>query len=83
MTDIKGHGILLMEFSIKLKEKSFPIFFKNVENIITNLSVTTNKFSTFFTNIGQNLSRKIKMAKNKNIHNYLTQSLNHNFNFKL
>ncbi len=36
------------------------------DNIITDQSVITNKFNTFFTNIGVNLSRKIKMPINKN-----------------
>ncbi len=81
--DIRGTWKTINGILNKTKrKKSFPLFFKDGENITTDPSVITNKFNTFFTNIGLNLSSKIIMPQNKNFHNYLTQNINHNFQFQ-
>ncbi len=60
------------------RKKNFPNFVKDNENIIYDKNVITNKFNTFFANIGLSLSEKINMPQSKIIHHYLTH--NHNKN---
>jgi hypothetical protein len=81
--DIRGTWKTINAILNKTKRKSlFPQFFRDGDHITTNQSVITNKFNTFFTNIGPNLSRQIKMPKNKSFRNYLTHNHNHNFQFQ-
>ncbi len=64
------------------RKRSFPLFFRDGDNITTDQSVITNKFNAFFTNIGLNLSCKIKMPSNKYFPNYVTENYNLNFQFQ-
>ncbi len=65
------------------RKKNFPTFFKDNENIIHDKNVITNKFNTYFANIGLSLSEKINMPQNKTFHHYLTHNHNKNtFNFQ-
>ncbi len=81
--DIRGTWKIINGIVNKRKRKrSFPFFFRDGDNITTDQSVITNKFNAFFTNIGLDLSSKIKMPQNKYFHNYLTQNYNHTFHFQ-
>ncbi len=81
--DIRGTWKTINGILNKTKRKrSFPLFFRDGDNITTDQSVITNKFNTFFTNISLDLFCKIKMPQNKYFHNYLTQNYNHTFNFQ-
>ncbi len=52
------------------------------ENIVYEKNVITNKFNEYFTNIGPNLSNKIKPLRNKSFHQYLSQKYTDKFNFQ-
>ncbi len=57
--DIRGTWKTINDILNKIKRnKSFPHCFKGGEIISTNKSIITNKFNSFFTNIGLNLSAK-------------------------
>ncbi len=78
--DIWGTWKTINDILNKIKhKKSFP---HGGEIISTNKSIITNKFNSFFTNIGLNLSAKINMPRNKNFQNYLTHKYNDNFHFQ-
>ncbi len=83
--DIRGTWKTINGILIKTKRKrSFLFFFKDGKNITTDPSVITNKFNTFFTNIGQNICSKIKMSKNKKkLPQLLNTKCNHNFHFQI
>ncbi len=81
--DIRGTWKTINDILNKTKrKKAFSQFFRDGENMITNKYVIVNKFNTFFTNIGPNLSKLIKSPSNKNFRNYLTQNFNINFSFQ-
>ncbi len=73
-----------MEILNKTKRtKNFSTLFKDNENIIHDKNVITNKFNTFFANIGLRLSDKINMPQNKTYHHYLTHNhIKNTFNFQ-
>ncbi len=45
------------------RKKSFPLFFKDGDNIVTNKELIANKFNSFFSNIGTTLSQQTKSPK--------------------
>ncbi len=56
--------------------------FKDGTNIITGKLQISNTFNAFFTNIGTNLAKQIKLPQNKSFKHYLTRILNpHTFEF--
>ncbi len=65
--DIRGTWKTISDILNKRKRKrSFPQFFRDGVNIITNKLAIANKFNMFFfTNIGPNLSNLIKIPNNK------------------
>jgi len=81
--DIRGTWKIIGGILNKTKrKKNFPHFFKDGENKIYDKNVITNKFNTFFANIGNNLSSQITMPINKTFQNYLTCKYTHNFQFQ-
>ncbi len=90
---IPGHMILCKIISLEninktpklnttKRKKNFPCYLKNSENILYDKRVITNKFNQFYTNIGHNLSKNIKMPRNKTFQNYLKHKYNNNVQFK-
>ncbi len=53
------------------RQKSFPCFFKDGNNIISNKMNIANKFNSFFINVGKNLNNAINMPHNKSFNDYL------------
>ena len=81
--DIRGTWKTINGILNKTKKKrNFPLFFKDGDNIIHDKQTITNKFNTFFSNIGPNLSAQINMPMNKTFHSYLTGIHNNTFQFK-
>ncbi len=47
------------------RKKSFPCFFRDCNNIISNKMNIANKFNSFFTNVGKNLNNAISLPHDK------------------
>ncbi len=74
--DIRGTWKIINEILSRTKrKKSFPLFFKDGDNIVTNKELIANKFNSFLTNIGTTLSQQIKSHKNKSFKSYLTKKI--------
>lgn len=81
--DIRGTWKTINDILNKTKKKrSFPQFFRDGQNVITNKLIIANKFNMFFTNIGPNLSNLINAPNNKSFKTYLTQKYNNDFSFQ-
>ncbi len=81
--DMKGTWKTISDILNKTRrKKTFPLLFKDNEQIITDKLKIANKFNSFFTSIGPNLAKNITIPKNKHFKKYLTLNYNHNFNFK-
>ncbi len=63
------------------KKKTFPQFFKDGENIISDKLTIANKFNTFFTDIGPKLAAEIITPNSRTHRKYLTLNYNHKFKF--
>ncbi len=70
--DIRGTWKTISGILNKTKrKKNLPTIFKDNENIIHDKNVITNKFDSFFANIGLSISDKINMPQHKTFHHYL------------
>ncbi len=79
--DIRATWKTINEILNRIKrKKSFPNFFRDGDNIVTNKLDITNKFNSFFTNVGTNLSNKINLPSKKSFKDYLNK-FNFNFTF--
>ncbi len=63
------------------RKKHFRQYFKYGDIILTNKQLISNKFNSFFTNIGSTQSSQIKVPQNKTLKSFLTQKYNNNFFF--
>ena len=80
--DIRSTWKTINEILNRIKQKkSFAAFYKDENNIVTNKLDIVNKFNSFFTNTGTNLSNKIKMPSNKSFKDYLKNKFNLKFTF--
>ncbi len=64
------------------RRKTFPLFFKDGDNIVTNKELIANKFNSIFTNIGTTLSQQIKAPQNKSFKSNLTKKYNNTLTFQ-
>jgi len=81
--DIKGTWKTINDILNRTKrKKTFPLFFKDGNTIITSKLVIANKFNSFFTNIGPKLSNIINAPNNKSFKTYLNKQFNYAFEFK-
>ncbi len=81
--DIRGTWKAINEILSKTKRKKhFPLYFKDGDNILTNKDLISNKFNSFFTNIGPTLSNQINIPQNKTFKSFLTEKHNINFSFQ-
>ena len=64
------------------KKKTFPQYFKDNGNIITDKLEIANKFNAFFADIGPKLAQEIIMPENKHYKNYLTHKFSTKFHFQ-
>ena len=80
--DIRATWKTINEILSRTKRKrSFPSFFKDGDNFITDKVNIANKFNLFFTNIGTHLSNKINLPTNKSFNDYLKNKYNLKFTF--
>ena len=63
------------------KHKLPTVFKENGTDITDNINIA-NKFNTFFTNVGQKISKDIQYDGNKNYSYYLNKQINSTFTFK-
>ncbi len=58
------------------RKKTFPSFFRDGDDIITNKMNIANKFNSFFINVGKNLSNTINLPIGKSFKDYLKNKHN-------
>ncbi len=58
------------------RKKSFPSFFRDGNNIISNKMNIANKFNSFFTNVEKNLNNAISLPHDKSFKDYLKNRYN-------
>ncbi len=74
--DIRATWKTMNEILNRIKrKKSFPCFFKDGNNIISNKMNIANRFNSFFTNVGKKLNNAINMPHNKSFNDYLKKKI--------
>ncbi len=58
------------------EKKSFPSLFRDGNNIISNKTNITNKFNSFFTNVGKNENNAINLHPHQSFNQYLKNRYN-------
>ena len=64
------------------KSTSFPSYFLLNDEKITNENEIAENFNKFFTEIGPNLSKKITINSSKSYQSFLTEKIDHSFEFE-
>ncbi len=64
------------------RKKFFPNFFRDGNNIISNKINISNKFNSFFTNVGKNLNNAINLHPDQSFNHYLKNRYNLKLTFR-